>query len=173
MVTAIFNDRDSAERAYRSAGKLGYEKADVTLVMSDETRRRYFPDEGQSATELCHRANEGAGKSAEGSALGGPLGGTLGTLAPAVAAVGTVLLIPGVIFASPVAIALAAAGAVGLAGGLMGALANWGIPSHRVEQYEEDIRNGGILMGVKANNLQDASTLEQQWKASGGRLVHS
>lgn len=173
IVTALFGDRDSAESGYRSAGNLGYEKSDVTLVMSDETRQRYFPDAGQLDTEMGNRANEGAGKTAEGSKLGGPLGATLGTLAPVVAAVGTVLLIPGVILVGPVAIALAAAGAVGLVVGLVGALANWGIPADRAEQYEADIRKGGILMGVKTTNAKDASNLEQQWRASGGRMVHS
>ncbi len=173
MVTAVFNDRDSAERGYRAASKLGYEKSKVTLVMSDEIRKRYFPDEGQPDTELANRANQGAGKTAEGSQLGGPIGGTVGTIVPAVAAVGTVLLIPGLIFAGPVAIALAAAGAVGVVGGIMGALANWGIPTERAEEYEADIRKGGILMGVKAHNAEDASRLEQEWRTNGGQLVHS
>jgi len=173
MVTALFGDRNSAERGYAAAGKLGIEKSAVTLVMSNETRERSFPDDGLSDTELGHRANEGAGKTAEGSALGGPVGGTLGTLAPVAAAVGTILLIPGIIFAGPVAIALAAAGATGLVGGLLGAFANWGIPADRAEEYEADIRKGGILMGAKAHNVEDASFLVQQWQASGGRLIHS
>jgi hypothetical protein len=173
MVTAIFNDRDSAERGYRSVGKLGQEKSDVSLVMSDATRRRYFPDEGEHDTELGIRANERAGKAAEGSMLGGPVGGTLGTLAPVAAAVGTILLIPGLIFATPVAIALAAAGTVGVVGGVIGALANWGIPAERAEEYEADIRKGAILMGATAHNAADAEYLERQWRESGGRLIHS
>jgi len=173
MVTALFNDRDSAERGYGSAGKLGYEKSDVSLIMSEEVRQRYFPAEGQGDTALSSRANEGAGKKAEGSMLGGPIGGTVGTIAPVVVAWGTVMLIPGVIFAGPIAIALVAAGTVSLVGGLIGALANWGIPTARAEEYEADIRKGGILMGVKAHNAKDASSLEQEWKASGGQLVHS
>jgi hypothetical protein len=173
MVTALFSDRESAERGYRSAGELGYEKADVTLLMSDETCRRHFPDGRQSDTELGNKANETLEKTSTASDLGGPVGGTVGTLAPAAAAVGTVLLIPGIIFAGPVAIALAAAGAVGLVGGVMGALTNWGMPTDRVKQYEESIRAGGIVMGVKARTAEDARALEERWKASGGRLVHS
>jgi hypothetical protein len=173
MVTAIFNDRDSAERAYRSVGKLGSDISDVTLVMSDATRHRYFPDEGQDDTELGTRANEGAGKSAEGSMLGGPIGGTIGTLAPIAAAVGTILLIPGIIFLTPVAIALAAAGTVAVVGGVLGALANWGVPAERAEEYEADIRKGAILMGVKTHKDADTTYLEQQWRESGGRLIHS
>jgi hypothetical protein len=172
-VTALFGDRQSAERGYRSARQLGIEESEIVLMMSDETRRRCFPDDGRHDSELGNRANEGSGKAAEGSELGGPMGGTLGTIAPAAAAVGTVLLIPGIIFAGPVAIALAAAGVVGLATGLVGALANWGIPSERAEEYELDIRKGSILMGVKTRNEEDVVRLQQRWRDDGGRLAHA
>ncbi len=42
MVTALFNDRDSAERAYQSVSSRGYDNGDVNVVMSDETRIRIF-----------------------------------------------------------------------------------------------------------------------------------
>ena len=122
--------------------------------------------------ELASRAAEGPETPSGGSELGGPAGGTLGTLAPAVAAVGTALLIPGIIFAGPAAIALAAAGTVGLASGLIGALAHWGIPQERLAEYEVAVRNGGILLGVNARSEEDARYLESQWRACGGRLVH-
>jgi hypothetical protein len=70
-----------------------------------------------------------------------------------------------------VAIALAAAGAVGVAGGLAGALTNWGIPKGRVEAYEKQIRDGGILMGVKPKSAQDATELAIQWESAGGVMV--
>src|SRR5215212_6967013 len=38
LVTGLFNDRDSAERAYQTATDLGYGREDVNLVMSDATR---------------------------------------------------------------------------------------------------------------------------------------
>ena len=101
------------------------------------------------------------------------MGGTVATLAPVVAAVG-VLLIPGFgIVAGPVAIALAAASATGVAVGLMGILTNWGIPDSRVEQYEVGIRAGGILLGVKAHSDADALQIQQRWQESGGEHVHS
>jgi len=68
---------------------------------------------------------------------------------------------------------VAAAGAGALAGGLVGALADWGIPPERVEQYETGIRDGGILMGVKARTDADARHLDQEWKACGAEHVHT
>ena len=79
------------------------------------------------------------------------------------------MLVPGLVFAGPIAIALTAAGAVGVAGGLIGALKDWGIPQDRVREYEAAVRDGAILIGVKARSDEEAQQLEQQWRAEGGR----
>ena len=44
MVTGLFPDRDSAERAYGSMTSRGYSQDDVNLVMSDETRKHFTAD---------------------------------------------------------------------------------------------------------------------------------
>src|SRR5678815_3537036 len=83
MVTGLFPDRDSAERAYGSIVERGYKQDDVNLVMSDETRKKHFTDDGRE-TELGSKALEGAGT---GAAIGGAVGATLA----AIAAIGTTL----------------------------------------------------------------------------------
>ena len=85
------------------------------------------------------------------------------------------MLVPAlsVFAAGPSAVALTAAGAVGLAGALIGALTKWGIPKRRIEEYEQGIREGGILMGVKSRSEEDAGQLVREWQASGAELVHS
>jgi hypothetical protein len=174
MVTGLFTNKESAERGYRSATGLGYENSDIDVLMSEETRNRYFSPGHDTKTDLSSNATKDAadGKSAN---LGGPAGGTIGTIAPALAGVGALLLVPvlGVFAAGPIAVALTAAGAVGLAGALIGALTKWGIPERRIEEYEQGIRAGGILMGVKPRSDEDASNLVREWQASGGQLVHS
>lgn len=170
MVTGLFNDLRSAERAYVAALDLGYAKSDVNLVMSDQTRDRLLG--AQRPTELGHDTAEvGAEKLAEGAELGGPTGGMLATLAPVLAAVGTLVLAPGLVLAGPIAIALTAAGALAVSGGLIGALLDWGIPEKRLREYEQGIREGGILIGVKTKSAGDAQTLEQTWEAAGGERV--
>jgi hypothetical protein len=176
MVTGLFMSRESAELAYRSATRLGYANSDIDVLMSEETRNRYFPPGHDTTTDLSSKATKdsAAGEKAADN-LGGPAGGTIGTIAPALAGVGTLLLVPvlGAFAAGPIAVALTAAGAVGLAGALIGALTKWGIPRRRIEEYEQGIRAGGILMGVKPRSDTDASDLVQQWQSSGGKLVHS
>ena len=165
MVTGLFHDRDSAERAYATMSSRGYDKDEVNLIMSDETRKKHF-SHGEE-TELGNKAAEGAG-------IGGAIGGTIGAIAAAVAAVGTTLLLPGLglVIAGPVAAAVAGAGAGGVAGGLIGALVGWNMPEERIKHYEEGIKNGGILMGVKPRNDEDAAYFEQDWKNNSGEQVY-
>jgi hypothetical protein len=167
FVTALFRSPDAAERAYRAAMALGYRDEDVNVVVSDDTRNRLLSDVRHP--NLSSNAAESAEKPAKGVDLGGPTGGTFGTIAPVIAAVGTAVLIPGLVFAGPIAIALTAAGAVGVASGLVGALKDWGIPQDRVQDYETAVRNGAILLGVKARSAEEAQQLEQQWHQQGGR----
>jgi hypothetical protein len=168
IVTGLFTDRDNAERAYESIAARGYDKDDVNVVMSDETRDKHFSNGNGATTELGSKAAEGAG-------VGGAIGGTLGAIAAAVATVGTSLAIPGlgIVIAGPLAAGLAGAGAGGAAGGLVGALVGWGIPEERVKRYESGIKDGGILMGVKARSNEDATYFREQWERNNGTDIYA
>ncbi|MBS1812598.1 MAG: hypothetical protein JST84_30810 [Acidobacteria bacterium] len=162
-LTGTFRDRESAEHAYNSLSNRGYSKDDVNLMMSDETRKKYFDDK----TDLGSKAMEGAG-------TGGAIGGTVGAVLAALAAVGTSIAIPGlgIVVAGPIAAALAGAGAGGLTGGIIGALVGAGIPEDRAKLYDEDVRNGGIVMGVSPRSDEDAAYLEQEWKKNRGQNIY-
>jgi hypothetical protein len=172
-VIALFRDRSDAECAFDAAVAQGIEASNINLVMSDETRTRYFPADLPSDSELADKAAQGAPDESGGGALGGPLGGTVGTIAPVVAAVGVATLLPGLglVLAGPVAAAVAAAGAVAVAGGLMGAVANWGIPKNRIEELEASIRDGDILLGVTPRTSDEAKEIERLWSACGATHV--
>ena len=165
IVTGMFPDRDSAERAYQSTTARGYSERDINLAMSDDTRKRYFAEGAD--TELGNKAAAGAG-------VGGAVGATVGAIAAAIAAVGTSLVIPGLglVIAGPAVAALAGAGAGGVTGGLIGALVGWGIPEERVKHYESGIKKGGIVMGVTPRSDEDAEYLEREWKNSRGEHVY-
>lgn len=165
-VTALFSDRESAERAYRTCVDRGYEIGDVNVVMAEGTRQRLLAG-GDGTTSLL------ASRQAEGGELGGPKGGDVEILVTAVAAVGAALALPalGFVVAGPIAAALAGAGAAGVAAGLLGALGDWGIPEGRIRLYEEGIRAGGLLMMVEARSREDARVIAQQWAALGGKEV--
>lgn len=166
MLTAMFRDRESAERAYNALQSRGYSQDDINLMMSDETRKRQF-ERNEQDSELGNKAMEGAGT---GSAIGGTAGAVIG----AIAAIGTAVAIPGLglVVAGPIAAGLAGAGAGGITGGIVGALIGSGIPEDRAKQYESGIKEGGIVMGVKPRNDEDARYLENEWKNNRGEYVY-
>ncbi len=167
IVTGLFHDRASAERAYDAVIQRGYDKDDVNLIMSDATRKSSFS--GDSAeTELGNKAAQGAG-------VGGAIGSTLGAVVAAIAAVGTSLAIPGLglVIAGPIAAALAGAGAGGVTGGLVGALVGWNIPDERIKTYQAGIDKGGILLAVNPRSTDDAAYFEREWNTYQGSRVHS
>ncbi len=167
MMTGLFRDRDSAERAYGSLQSRGYGKDDVNLLMSDETRQRHFSDTTAKETELGDKALEGAG-------VGSAIGGTVGAVLAAIAAIGTSVALPGLglVVAGPIAAALAGGGAGGLTGGLVGALVGSGIPEERVKHYEEGIKEGGIVMGVNPRTDEDADYFENEWRTNKGEHIY-
>ena len=110
MLTGMFNDRESSEGAYRSLRDRGYNDDDINVMMSDDTRKRYYGD-GDGDSELGNKALEGAG-------TGGAIGGALGAIIAGVAAIGTNVVAPGLglVVWGPLAAALAGAGAGGVRG---------------------------------------------------------
>jgi hypothetical protein len=167
-LTGSFRDRTSAERAYNRLRERGYTDEEINIIMSDETRSRYFDkDTEDKETDFGNKALEGAGT---GSAIGGAVGATAGIIA----ALGTSLIIPGLglVIAGPIAAGLAGAGAGGLTGGIVGALVGAGIPKDRAEKYEKGIKEGDIVMGVRPRNQDDAAYLEDDWKNYEGRNIH-
>lgn len=167
MVTGLFRDRESAENAYKSINSRGYTQDDTNLLMSDETRKKYFDDTNAPKTELGDKALEGAG-------VGSAIGGTVGATIAAIAAIGTSLVLPGLglVIAGPLAAALAGAGAGGLTGGLVGALIGAGIPEDRAKAYEEGVKNGGIVMGVNPRNDEDAEYFENEFRTHRGESIY-
>ena len=166
LVTGMFKDRESAERAYEALQARGYSNDDIHLIMSDDTRKKHFSHEVHK-TEIGNKAMEGAG-------TGSAIGGTVGAVAGAVAAIGTSLLIPGlgIVVAGPLAAALAGAGVGGAAGGIIGALVGAGIPKERAVIYERGLNDGHIVMGVHARNEDDATYVENDWRSRNAAEIY-
>ncbi|MGI8884990.1 MAG: hypothetical protein ACR2IA_12185 [Pyrinomonadaceae bacterium] len=165
MLTGMFRDRESTEKAYGSLRSRGYNDDDVNLMMSDKTRDSWFADGDDSA--LGSKALEGAG-------AGSAIGGTLGAIIGGIAAIGTAVAIPGLglIVAGPIAAALAGAGAGGLTGGLVGALVGSGIPEERAQVYESGINEGGAVVGVTPRNQEDADYFENEFRNNRGEHIY-
>lgn len=156
-VSRVFRTREEADRAYEDLHGRGYTKDDVNVMMSDSTRDRYFTN-SDTHTDLDDKVAENAGK---GSLIGGGIGAVVG----AVAAIGSNVLLPGLglVIAGPLAAGLAGAGAGAATGGLVGALTGAGVPEDEAKIYENEIKDGGIYMGYKPKNEEDARYTYERW----------
>jgi len=164
LLTALFRNREEAERAYQSLRDKGYSPHEIDVMMSDMTRDKYYRN---GKTELGTKALEGAG-------AGGAIGGTIGAIVGGIAAIGTNIVLPGLglVVAGPIAAALAGAGAGGFTGGLIGALIGWGIPEERAKLYENGIREGGTVLGVRPRTAEDAEYFDNEWRRPEYRGEH-
>ena len=168
LVTGLYNSPEHAGRAYHDlTTRHGYKADDVSVLMSDETRKRHFGDV-KPGTEF-----KTGSKAAEGAGVGGAAGLGVGAALGAILAAATSIAIPGVglIVAGPIAGAIAGAGAGGAAGGLLGALIGAGIPEERAKVYDEGIRHGGIVLGTRARDEAHAAELERDFTTHGGRDI--
>jgi hypothetical protein len=158
LMTGSFRDRESAERAYNDIAARGYKPNEIHVLMTDETRKRLFV-KGQESTEMGHQALKGAGV---GGAVGGVVGATVVGLAAAAAAVTVPVL--GLVIIGPLAGALAGGATGAAAGGLVGMLVGAGIPEERAKVYETELKDGGIVLGIKPRHDEDARYFETEWQ---------
>jgi hypothetical protein len=165
LLTGLFADGESAERAYQACVDRGHAVGDVNVVVSEGTRKRLLEKRDEHLASLAERKMEGG-------ELGGPPGGRVGILVTVFAAVGAAIAIPTVGFiAGPLAVALAAAGTAGVAAGLISAFADWGVPADRVKRYEQGIRSGSILVLVEARSQAEAREIADDWNRIGGKGI--
>jgi hypothetical protein len=165
LMTGMFRDRESAERAYQCVTSRGYTDKDVSLLMSDDTRTRCFPRDAVTKTELGTKAAEGAG-------IGAAAGAGLGALLIGLAATGIAIPLVPIIAMGPLAAALAGGGAGGAVGALIGALVGYGIPEERAKVYEQGIKEGGIVFGVTPRTDEDAEYIEREWTNARGEQIY-
>lgn len=151
-VTSFYDDPTIASTAYGRLRERKYAAEDIDVVMSDQTRDKYFAD-----TEIGTKAAEGLG-------VGGAVGGGVGAALAAIFAVGSAVAVPGLglVVAGPIAAALAGAGAGAAAGGLIGAMVGAGIPEDRAKMYDEGIRKGGVMIGARAKDAATAAELNRE-----------
>jgi hypothetical protein len=158
-LTGLFPDRASAERAYQSIAIRGYSKHDIHVLMSAQTRKRYFSGAASRRTPLGRKAAESIG-------LSGGIGAVLGALVVALLAFGSSLVMPGGGREMLLLVAAALAGAVtgGAVGGCIGAFFDWSVSEALVKPYEAALAAGGILLVLRPRSEFDARSIWTDWR---------
>ena len=154
-IIGMFRTRSGAEGAVNSLVAAGFKPTDVSMLVTDKTRGEHFEVERHT-------------QAPEGAAVGGAAGGAIGAIAAGLTAVAS-LAIPGIGFlaAGPIVAALAGGGAGAAAGGIIGALIGLGVPRHEAHLYDEELRGGGMLVGVRAISREQEHVARQVLRESG------
>ena len=137
---------DSKEQAHAAVSKLldtGFNKHDLSLIVSDHVRHTIFPAP----------TDDESSRTAEGAATGALAGGALGALIAGLTLV-SVLVVPGsgVFVVGPLVTALSGASAGAIAGGISGALISAGFAVDEAKHYENEIRHGKAILVVHAKD---------------------
>jgi hypothetical protein len=138
-----FPDRASAERAIEDLRVGGWPEEDLGFLVRDET--------AEAREERAERTAEGA---VTGMAAGGLIGG--------LGAVAVSLMIPGVgpIIGGGLLATLFGGAAMGAgAGGVLGAIGGLGVPEEEARFYEEELRAGRPLVGVRGDRAEEAAAI--------------
>lgn len=130
-VVAVYNSITRAKDAVRMLRDGGLGSDNISFIarsVDDDEELREFVQHGQDRTQ-------------KDAAIGAGMGGFLGLLAGV-----TLFALPGgpILLLGPLAASLTGA----IVGGLVGAMAGWGVPKKDVEEYEQHIRAGKYLVVV-------------------------
>lgn len=144
---AVFGDRDQAERAVAALRENGFDR-EISVVAKE-------------GREINVGGNVDVDTVSDGATTGGVLGGLAGLAAGAGA-----LAIPGIgplVAMGPIAGLLSGAAAGGLAGGLI----DWGVPEQESREYEEDVKQGKILVSVRSERpkVDEAASILRSYAA--------
>jgi uncharacterized membrane protein len=86
------------------------------------------------------------------------------------------LAIPGVgpfMVAGPIFAALVGAGVGGLVGEIAGALMGMGMPEGEAKRYEDQVKRGGILLSVHADDIHRAKRVKEILEQTGALDISS
>ncbi|HYL26484.1 MAG TPA: hypothetical protein VEW74_01550 [Candidatus Nitrosotalea sp.] len=158
--TEIYYDREPAATAVERLHELGYRSDDISVMMSDKTRERAFG-------ELVKA------KGSEGLATGATIGGILGAIAAGLTATGAVVTTGGLaapLVVGPLAAALAGLGVGAAGGGIVGSLIGVGIGEKKAKEYEQGLRDGGILVAVKPKSSEHRDEVRRAMTADSTRV---
>lgn len=152
-VLGIFDNRMDAESAIDDLEASGYQTRDISIMMRDRNDAEFSRSTGDIV--------------ADNTVTGAVTGGVIGGIAGLLIGIGAIV-VPGVgalLIGGPLAAAIGATGAAAttvsgavtgvFAGGIIGALIGLGVAPEDAKEYEERIKNGGILVAVPAQMGQE------------------
>jgi hypothetical protein len=128
-VVAIYESLDQAKAAVQALEQAGFPHDQVSLVTRNVKRQL-------DRSDVVEKDDQAEPDARKGAALGGLVGLLLGAPLLTIPGVGLVLL------AGPLATALTGA----VVGGFLGSMAGWGVPEDAIDEYQDRVREGEVLV---------------------------
>ncbi len=172
ITAAVFNDRDQAEKAIHELRDSGVPDSAISVIK--------LHDDSEHDDDVNRTTADDGDDKASGTTKGLIAGGSVG----AIAGLGA-LLIPGIgpFIAGGALVetlgvagsAAVASGAVGAtAGGLTGALVDYGVDREHADHYEKKIREGAVFVAVDTSDNPSAFDASRGiLRAAGGESAES
>lgn len=142
-VVGVFHTEEEAIRAINQLHKMGYHKEQISVLAENPDRFKQLDRDSDVDVDTPKDVGKGA-------AAGAITGGVLGGLGALVVELG-ILAIPGVgpfLAAGPIAATIGGLVAGGALGGVVGALVGLGIEKDEAKIYEQNLKDGDILIVV-------------------------
>jgi len=159
-VAGIFDNKMVADKAVAELLDAGFTKDNISLIMSEETKKKFF-----------RSTDDEANRTAKGATAGAAMGVALGALIAGLTAAGTIVTSGGaLLLTGPMVAILSGAGAGGVAGGLVGALVRAGFAADEAGRFEEEIKRGKAVVVVHAESEEKASRAKVALQHSGAML---
>jgi len=151
LVTGLIRVGPEVDVALSRLMALGYRPDEVSLLLSDVTRRMDFSMAPADRAAVTRRAARGV-----------LVGEAVGAVVSAMLLVGTSLLLPdvGLVVAGPLATSMMGAG-LGAGCGVFDTLAKAGIPECEARLYATGLARGMIVIGAHLRAPQDRTMIEQ------------
>ena len=141
-ITRVYDSYGQAEKAVAKLKQAGIPDADISVVANRAISDQY------ATGKDTHATSSGAGM---GAAIGGGAGLLAGLGLLAIPGLGPVVAVGWLL-----ATAVGAAGGA-LAGGIIGALVDAGVPEQDAHVYSETVRRGGTLLTVRTTSSNEAA----------------
>jgi hypothetical protein len=161
LTAGLYKSFSEASNAIRWLEKSGVPREEIRVITSQNLTKEGIVEDPHS-------------KAPEGFAIGAASGGTVGAIVAGISAAGAIATggaSLGLIAAGPVAAALAGAGAGAAAGSVVGGMVGAAIPEVEQRMYEQAIKEGAVLVGVKTDDSEMQRTVKATLQATGAERV--
>ena len=169
IISAIFDNRSQAERAMLDLRAAGISDDDISMLQrGDHAEHR---EHGHRDHDHDDRPDNKGSGAAKGAGIGAGVGAIAGLTALAIPGVGPFLALGAVAETLGIIGSAAATSAVvgAAAGGISGALMDYGVEEDEARDYDRRLREGGVWLGVDASSDRiDPLTVRRILSDAGG-----